>query len=718
MSTRNLNMLTDPYIRVIDQQGHEKMIRPHEANEPGLQLFYESPEMEQGALLLLIAIFQTLCAPKSQSQWAKYLLERTDLSEELYAHKDVFNLYGDPDQPRALQVPPPRRDYVVEKGSKKAFEWYTLASPKSANRRLKHFGLDVYGRQEINPLLEDVPVLLYTLSVHAKGDKAYTCGQSSMFQQGNLFYLWAGEDLWSQIWYNVMLEDEMAGIWGQEEVPEFSLPWVDDSVEYDRALSYTSYHPLRSLWQPWRDWILEEPNASGRVEHILAKPWKEKVHQERKATDNAIGNMFFGKKGADPWQHPYAALCYFLDEDSRSEDKKASGCFKSMKASGFTWEGLSKSLYGNSDWRQLPSNVKFMKARAEHFGEELGPLWEEGKAAPIRVFGYSAGGPNSYIDGSVDLQVPFFVGGRWEYALKVSQKIRASTAGALNLLLESLATAFLQPRDAIKPSVALWEATYYRHERDVVRASQASNAQELQDIIDEYNDYLVNLCMKRFWSLTQGLETRTFKRNNTLVSIYTIQRRLKSKLNQLLDLPSSFMFLQHAEFTVSENCVIANREEIWDVVLPWWHRLQEGGNASRGRLRQCSTLEDVATVRGFYDVQVPLKALLGRHYSKERTALLVGCLSHLEHVGRERPGRAFSEKVSAARIGPILRLDDLSQVYVHLRGLLKLSGESIDVRTLILDMLTWGPKVRQQWAEDYYSAPINASDAEKSAEAA
>ena len=57
--------------------------------------------------------------------------------------------------------------------------------------------------------------------------------------------------------------------------------------------------------------------------------------------------------------------------------------------------------------------------------------------------------------------------------------------------------------------------------------------------------------------------------------------------------------------------------------------------------------------------------------------------------------------VSELRFLRLLQSPDTDSLFIGLRRLLPLMGNSLDVIALATDLLNWGDKVRKQWAYDY-----------------
>lgn len=156
-------------------------------------------------------------------------------------------------------------------------------------------------------------------------------------------------------------------------------------------------------------------------------------------------------------------------------------------------------------------------------------------------------------------------------------------------------------------------------------------------------------------------------------------------------------------------------------LLCWWERLEED-RASRAILKRAHDINAVALsvpyqclYRELLAAGWPVDERPEQSLRNDRLAAVVGLLAHVrgevngtrQRNGTLTPPKAMSRKeadrpvVSELRFLRLLQSPDTDSLFIGLRRLLPLMGNSLDVIALATDLLNWGDKVRKQWAYHY-----------------
>lgn len=155
--------------------------------------------------------------------------------------------------------------------------------------------------------------------------------------------------------------------------------------------------------------------------------------------------------------------------------------------------------------------------------------------------------------------------------------------------------------------------------------------------------------------------------------------------------------------------------EVLAAFMAWWHKLQADTGpqrAARARLKRAATLTQVVLEPAYQNAYQQLFRASGDAYWTEQQrdglAAAVALAAHLKSSGS--PGELSVAKaasagdinpVSALRFRRLLDTPDMDSLFISLRRLLPLMGDSLDPGQLAQDLFGWGDEVRKTWAYAY-----------------
>ncbi len=92
-----LNLISDPWIPVLDAQGQRHVIAPWQMTQPGLiRPDWTRPDLNIACLELLIGLVFLADPPEGPSDWrARRVADPARLREKLAAYAPAFNLTGE-----------------------------------------------------------------------------------------------------------------------------------------------------------------------------------------------------------------------------------------------------------------------------------------------------------------------------------------------------------------------------------------------------------------------------------------------------------------------------------------------------------------------------------------------------------------------------------------------------------------------------------------------
>ena len=242
-----MNLITDPWIPVIRQDGTEDTIIPWqiaESQNPVLEI--KAPRSDfQGALYqFLIGLLQTCFAPEDEEEWLECwqeMPEKNKLQEAFEKVKVAFELEN-PNEPAFMQ------DFCLPDGGKKQISALFIEAPggKTVKDNLDHF----IKRGQINSLCPScTATALFTLQINApSGGSGHRVGLrgggplTTLLLPGQI-----KSTLWGKLWLNVLNEDEFS----TANVIDGSIfPWLCESRLSDKGQITIpgDVHDLQMYW--------------------------------------------------------------------------------------------------------------------------------------------------------------------------------------------------------------------------------------------------------------------------------------------------------------------------------------------------------------------------------------------------------------------------------------------------------------------------------------
>lgn len=151
--------------------------------------------------------------------------------------------------------------------------------------------------------------------------------------------------------------------------------------------------------------------------------------------------------------------------------------------------------------------------------------------------------------------------------------------------------------------------------------------------------------------------------------------------------------------------------------LAWWRKLHSDSGPQRGaraRLKRAATLTQVVWEPAYQNAYQQLRQASGDACWTERQcdglAAAVALAAHLKPSESSRvlsvAGAASGKEgspnpVSPLRFRRLLDAPDIDSLFISLRRLLPLMGDSLDPAQLAQDLFGWGDVVRKRWAYAY-----------------
>lgn len=215
-----MNLLTDPWIPVVRQDGAIERIAPYQLTEPDnpiLSVSAPRSDLSTSLTMFLVSVFQTAYTPDSYSEWGAYFRDPPSPEDLLLAfdgHEDAFNLNGD--GARFLQDP-------TLKSDKKAVctNIASLMAGSPGEQTVKQ-NKDIFFRhgtvENLCPCCAAAVLFTCQFSYGPCG-----AGHFGSPHKGRIVTLVEGKNLWETIWLNVLPEGEVKG--GGDH-PQRPYPWL------------------------------------------------------------------------------------------------------------------------------------------------------------------------------------------------------------------------------------------------------------------------------------------------------------------------------------------------------------------------------------------------------------------------------------------------------------------------------------------------------------
>jgi len=155
---------------------------------------------------------------------------------------------------------------------------------------------------------------------------------------------------------------------------------------------------------------------------------------------------------------------------------------------------------------------------------------------------------------------------------------------------------------------------------------------------------------------------------------------------------------------------------VLEQVVNWWTVLQNSSSSGeRAMLRRSKSPDEVALQSAYYKLLESLLELEGVDtFSKmipSRLPIIVGLIAHIKeddsrcpiakamgmkHQGSDRPA------VSDLRFLRVLRTEDSVELYIMMIRIIKMLGNTANVRDVIMSLFFWNEQTRKRWASQYY----------------
>lgn len=166
--------------------------------------------------------------------------------------------------------------------------------------------------------------------------------------------------------------------------------------------------------------------------------------------------------------------------------------------------------------------------------------------------------------------------------------------------------------------------------------------------------------------------------------------------------------------------------------LRTWHRALDSSSADRAEgmhlanrgdralLRRCRSLDEIRLTPVFYALRQQLAAqnveVAADYQGDEKLAIILGLAAWVkvndesQRFSQQLAGRrsgTTDAKLSGLRFRKLLLIEDRQKLYEELIGVIRLLGDTANIKSLAYDLYHWRPDsscfIRRQWAEDYYS---------------
>lgn len=276
-----MNLINDPWIPIIRQDGSEDWIRPAQITEdyaknPIVRVNAARPDFSGALYQFLIGLVQTVMTPKDHDEWinlAELPPSVTELDEKFGKEKNVFNLGGK--KPRFMQ------DFDLEGTPDNGISGLFIEAPGGNTIRLNkdHF----IKRGFIEKVCPScTATALYTLQTNApSGGVGH---RVSLRGGGPLTVLYTPQgskedpiNLWLTVWYNVItertLQKKIGAIGKKTESNIF--PWMGSTITSEAKTGKTvtgeDMHPLQVFWAMPRRIILSDPLQEKGICHVCGR---------------------------------------------------------------------------------------------------------------------------------------------------------------------------------------------------------------------------------------------------------------------------------------------------------------------------------------------------------------------------------------------------------------------------------------------------------------
>ncbi|RHX83878.1 type I-E CRISPR-associated protein Cse1/CasA [Leptospira stimsonii] len=362
-----MNLLQDKWITVVRKNGEIEKVAPFEitgkiGTNPIIEIITPRPDFKGALYQFLIGLFQTVYAPKDESEWEDRL-NRPPKPEILKLETDkvafAFDLFGN--KIRFMQDI--RLQSAMDENSIKPIEYLLVDSPGKSTTE-KNRDLFVKRNRIMKTCFSCSASALFTMQINAPegGSGNYTSlrggGPLTTIVKNNT----PNQDLWTEIWLNIISEPFI----NLKKLPgknfEKIFPWLTDKFfksEGSENISSNELHSYSVYWSNPRRIFLINNNKTGDCEICSAK--QTFIIEDFVAKNQGINY------GNGNWIHPLSP--YRLDKENWFCHHPHPG--------GITYDSWATMIYENSD---KSKNAKIVSLFNEHrtFKEEQTLIWAFG----------------------------------------------------------------------------------------------------------------------------------------------------------------------------------------------------------------------------------------------------------------------------------------------------------------------------------------------------
>lgn len=360
-----MNLITDPWISVIRQNGQRDWIAPWqiaETENPVIEIDAPRPDFQGALYQLLIGLLQTGFAPDDEDQWLEYWEEAPDSAELQTRFAELtpaFELISD-DGPAFLQ------DFDLPDGEAKPIAALLIEAPggKTLKDNLDHF----VKRGSANQLCPScAATALFTLQTNApSGGVGHRVGLRGGGPLTTLVLPKASQTtLWQKLWLNVFNQEDLQSA---DKLETSVMPWLGKTRTSEKGQFTTpaDVHPLQAYWGMPRRIRLSETPEPGICD--LCGNHAESLFREYRTKN-------YGTNYDGAWQHrltPY-----------RHDPKKVNPPLSLKGQQGGLgyrhWLGLA--LQDDSNGDKAAQIVR-------HYNQERGRMLADRGGAALWCFGY------------------------------------------------------------------------------------------------------------------------------------------------------------------------------------------------------------------------------------------------------------------------------------------------------------------------------------------
>ncbi len=356
-----MNLITDPWIPIIRQDGSFDTIRPWQIAErenPVMEINAPRPDFQGALYQFLIGLLQTCFAPEDEGGWLESWQEMPssdELQEAFLTVQDAFELEN-PDGPAFMQ------DFDLPDGGTRKISTLLIGAPgeNTIKGNLDHF----VKRGQVSNLCPACSAMaLFTLQINApSGGSGHRVGLRG---GGPLTTLLVSQksktNLWETLWLNVLNTEEFERA---NVIDGLIFPWLCESRLSDKKQITIpgDVHDLQMYWAMPRRIRLGEKQDRGRCDLCA-------VDSDILFTDYRTKNYGTNYEGA--WLHPLTP--YNFDPKKIKPPLSLKG---QQSGLGYRhWLSLTMQDRGNGDRSALTVRC-FQEERSFSLGpEETVSLW-------------------------------------------------------------------------------------------------------------------------------------------------------------------------------------------------------------------------------------------------------------------------------------------------------------------------------------------------------